>query len=191
MIIEIGDTVSLTATAILSLAKTAPELCQQLLAIGTNEGHVVDIQENTIYIDIGQGMLTSPIAIEAAANVRPMLLQIVRKNKLKEQKSAVMIPMATAAAETIKLAQWTVGQFLQLKQYAITQDLARVDDEDRKQPDPGDDQNWESGGVQYRPVKVELSPGETQLYNTAMRQLQLHLEGRATEQSPPSAVTVK
>ena len=84
----------------------------------------------------------------------------------------------------ISLAQWAITQFLQMKQFAIVQDLRRVPDEYADGPDPRDDtEAWKTGGQTYRPAKAELTDVEEQLYNTALMTIRDWL--RQPESSKP------
>lgn len=70
-----------------------------------------------------------------------------------------------AVPQTVRLSQWVIIQFIQLKQYGIVQDLNRNDDATAPGPDPTGDA-WKK--KELRAVQVELTPPEEGLYNTAL-----------------------
>jgi len=82
--------------------------------------------------------------------------------------------------EQLGVAQWFVSRIFEYKQYAITQDLHRIDD-DLVVPDPtGDD--WNKKNV--RPVRAELSAVEEQTYNAALSRIQMFIAGRSPSPHP-------
>ena len=86
----------------------------------------------------------------------------------------------------VRTAQWVVSQIMGLKQYAIAQDLQRVSDEDAPMPEPGNEaEKWQAGdGKQFRPVMVDLSGTEEQLYNSALRTIQEWVTGQMEAPHP-------
>ena len=191
MPIEIGDRVRLTTEAVMMLAKVRPETFNQLLASGALEGRVVDIFENRIMVDI-ENINPSPLEIETEVINQHRVLQIIEKSAARGAVAPPvqhMPPIQFGDEEEfetpLELSKWVILQFLQLKQHGISQDLMRTPDYLAKPPEPHDQQTWETDGVSYRPVKVELSAAEDQLYNTALRHLKLWLSGRTVAPQHP------
>ncbi len=192
MQIEVGDTVQLTATVLFGLQENAPEVFAKLQAAGRTGGEVVSMEGNHILVDMGE---IGPLSIEIEGDDHQLALQLVKKagsDTLAEPYEArpaacashpFLMPMspfmmrnqtqpADEVPARVRIAQWVMTQFLQLKQYGIVQDLNRVDDADAGQPDPTDGDDWKRGDKQLRPVRVELSAPEEQLYNASLRKVQ-------------------
>lgn len=92
------------------------------------------------------------------------------------------------APSRVRLSQWVMVQFLQLKQYGIAQDLTRVDDEHAPLPEPGSEaERWKAEGKNLRAVMVELSAEEEQLYNSALAQIRGWITDAAVTQHPEVA----
>lgn len=197
MTIEIGDKVRLTTETVMMLAKAQPDMFNKLLASGQVEGKVVDIIENKIMVDIAS-ISPHPLEIEVAAGDPYRVLYVIEKAVNKSQPAMPDPPRQPPILDMmdnfdlddsldtpIEISKWIILQFLQLKQHGISQDLMRTPDYMSRPPEPHDQQSWESDGVSYRPVKVELSADEDQLYNTALRHLKLWLARRTAAPQHP------
>lgn len=88
----------------------------------------------------------------------------------------------------VRLSQWVMTQFLQLKQYGIAQDLTRIDDEHAPMPEPGSEaERWKAEGRNLRAVMIELSATEEQLYNSALGQIKSWITDAASVTHPEVA----
>lgn len=217
MQIETGDTVQLTATVMLSLADQAPEVFKQLQDARRTGGQVIDIQGNKVFVDMGDA-LRGPLAIEVDGANPHLALQLIKKAESEEVAEpyeadpAPPAPVSQGAPQgffpraynmsppqfpqqprdeapsRVRLSQWVMVQFLQLKQYGIAQDLTRVDDEHAPLPEPGSEaERWKNEGKNLRAVMVELSAEEEQLYNSALAQIRGWITDAAVAKHPEVA----
>lgn len=91
-------------------------------------------------------------------------------------------PVEQAVPQAVRLSQWVIIQFIQLKQYGIVQDLNRNDDASAPGPDPTGDA-WKK--KELRAVQVELTPPEEGLYNTALTAIKDWIGGPKAKATHP------
>ena len=203
--IEVGDHVQLTGSIMLGLASQAPDVFEALRQNNRVGGEVLEIDGNKVMIDMGD-TLRGPLAIEVDGENPALALQLMKKagsSDLAEPYEADPEPQQQPqrsgapqgifppfpfgsqnpvpldyVPQNVRLSQWVMTQFLQLKQYGIAQDLTRVDDEQARLPEPGSEaEQWKNEGKNLRAVMIELSATEEQLYNAALGQIKGWITG--------------
>jgi hypothetical protein len=181
MQIQVGDKVQLTASLLMKFQAQEPELYAAMLEAGIHSGTVMQIDSDGICVEL-QPMKPGyrPMRLTISATNPQLALQVVESKNDNDDDNT----------ETLRLAQWTMTQFLQMKQYAIAQDLMRVPDS--RAPgmgnfDPSDE--WKNDAKNLRAVQVSLDDEETATYHAALRRLRTILQHDVKAPTHPECKT--
>ena len=179
-VIEVGDTVQLTASTLLGIYEQDSEEFERILAAQRAGGTVTAVTDEAVSIDIGTGQ---PLTIDVNEKQRKLALQLVKKANVTiddeladapdkgddfEFEFDINMPTSTPGDQIgpqVRMAQWAVVQILDLKKYAIEQDLQRIPDDFVGLVDP---RSEHADKKNLRPVVVDLTDAEEALYTTAL-----------------------
>lgn len=192
--IEVGDTVQLTASALMGLMKVAGDVYQKIVASGKVGGTVISMSPGIIGIDMSPA-LDAPLIIETAESTCHLAVQLVKKGSDPAPEGAGIVATArrrVAGQPTTAESPFAVVPFpfpfqqvpqptaeriperIKMAQWVISRILefkqyGIVQDLNRHSDEDAGrraDPAFSKDG--YRPVAVDLTASEEKLYNSAL-----------------------